>query len=70
MLSRLSRFNDCLRFSKTQPEALKIGSDLAEFAETTNKDFANKESWEKVKECLFYHSKIVSSFENEIFVKM
>jgi hypothetical protein len=44
MLSRLSRFNDCLRFSKTQPEALKIGSDLAEFAETTNKDFANKES--------------------------
>ncbi len=34
-----------LRFSKTRPDALKIRSDVAELAETTNKDFANKESW-------------------------
>jgi hypothetical protein len=42
ILSTLSGFNDC--FSKTRPDALKIRSDVAELAETTNKDFANKES--------------------------
>jgi hypothetical protein len=44
ILSKLSGFNDCLRFSKTRPNALKIRSDVAELAETTDKDFANKES--------------------------
>jgi hypothetical protein len=66
----LSGLNDCLHLSKTWPDALKICPDVTELAGTSNRDFANKENWGKVKECLFYHSKIVSSFENKFFLIM
>ncbi len=65
ILTALSGFNDCHRFSKTRADALKVYSDVVKLVGTSN-----KENWGKVKKCLFYHCKILSSFENEIFVIM